>query len=81
MNSFEIVQAIYLEPSFANKLQQGLFHSVEQVLDQFTIIFIQCFGQSVKPGHQQRLPTQHMRLHVNHATATHLRKSASEKKS
>ena len=68
----------YLEPSFANKLQQCFLHPVKQVFDEFQVFLVQCLGKSIEPRHKQRFPSQHVRLHVDHTATTHLKIRAGE---
>ena len=61
-----------LEPSFTNELQQRFFHSIKQILDEFTVLFVKRLRKSIEPWDKQWLPSEHVGLHVNHTTATHL---------
>ena len=63
---------LYLESSFANELQQRFFHSIKQILDEFTVLFVKRLRKSIEPWDKQWLPSEHVGLHVNHTTATHL---------
>lgn len=68
-----MVKLHYLKAPFANKLQQRFLHPVKQVLNEFQVFLIKSFGKSAEPRYKKRFPSEHVRLHVNHTTTTHLK--------
>ena len=59
--------------AFADERQAGVDESLKEVIDDLLVSLTEGGSQAGQPGLDQGAPPQGLRLHVDHATARHLR--------
>ena len=62
----------YLEPCLVYKVEAGRHHAVVEGDNELLESLGEGVRQSVEPGGEERVPAQHLWLHVDHATPRHL---------
>ena len=65
---------MYLEPCLAYKVEAGGHHAVVEGDNELLEGVSEGGRQSVDPGGEERVPAQHLWLHVHHATPRHLKR-------
>ena len=63
---------MYLEPCLVYKVEASRHHAVVEGDNELLESLGEGVRQSVEPGGEERVPAQHLWLHVHHATPRHL---------